>query len=65
MRQPSLRLGIRNSATSMCVMVKDLTEYQAEAIACGYTHDFGLDGKSALSDTVRQLSCRPAQVSLY
>ena len=36
-------------------MVKDLTEYQAEAIACGYTHDFGFDGKSAPSDIANEL----------
>ena len=29
-------------------MVNDLTDYQAEAIAHGYTHDFGYDGRSDL-----------------
>ncbi len=36
-------------------MANDLTDYQAEAIAHGYTHDFGFDGKSAPSDTADDL----------
>ncbi len=36
-------------------MVKDLTEFQAEAIARGYTHDFGFDGRSAPADIANEL----------
>ena len=36
-------------------MVNDLTDYQAEAIANGYTHDFGFDGRSAPSDIANEL----------
>ena len=36
-------------------MVNDLTDYQAEAIANGYTHDFGFDARSAPADIVNQL----------
>ncbi len=31
-------------------MAKDLADYQTEAIANGYTHDFGFDGRSAPSN---------------
>jgi len=36
-------------------MAKDLAAYQAEAIAHGYMHDFGIDGKSAPSDIANEL----------
>ncbi len=36
-------------------MVKDLTEFQAEAIARGYTHDFGFDGRSGPADIANEL----------
>jgi len=36
-------------------MGNDLTDYQAEAIAHGYTHDFGIDGRSAPSDLANEL----------
>ena len=31
-------------------MAKDLADYQTEAIANGYTHDFGFDARSASSN---------------
>jgi hypothetical protein len=36
-------------------MAKDLADYQTEAIANGYTHDFGIDGRSAPSDIANEL----------
>ena len=36
-------------------MAKDLADYQTEAIANGYTHDFGFDARSAPADIVNQL----------
>jgi len=36
-------------------MAKELADYQTEAIANGYTHDFGFDGKSAPSDIANEL----------
>ncbi len=36
-------------------MVKDLADYQTEAIANGYTHDFGFDGRSAPSNIENEL----------
>jgi len=36
-------------------MAKNLTDYQTEAIANGYTHDFGFDGRSAPSDIANEL----------
>ena len=36
-------------------MTNDLAGYQAEAIANGYTHDFGFDGRSAPSDIANEL----------
>ncbi len=36
-------------------MANDLADYQAEAIAHGYTHDFGFDGRSAPLDVTNQL----------
>ena len=36
-------------------MANDLAGYQAEAIANGYTHDFGFDGRSAPSDIANEL----------
>ena len=36
-------------------MVNDLTEYQAEVIARGYTHDFGFEGTSAPADIANEL----------
>ena len=36
-------------------MANDLTDYQAEAIARGYTHDFGFDGRSAPADFTSEL----------
>ena len=35
--------------------MKDLADYQAEAIARGYTHDFGFDAKSAPADIANEL----------
>ena len=70
MRLSSLRRGIKNGATrrntcgdtnsrshrpDRCVMVNDLTDYQAEAIANGYTHDFGFDSRSAPADRINEL----------
>ncbi len=36
-------------------MAYALADYQAEAIARGFTHDFALDAKSAPSDIAREL----------
>ncbi len=36
-------------------MANDLTDYQADAIANGYTHDFGFEGRSAPSDIANEL----------
>ncbi len=36
-------------------MANDLADYQAEAIAQGYTHDFGFDGRLAPSDIANEL----------
>ena len=36
-------------------MAKDLADYQTEAIANGYTHDFGFDGRSAPADITNEL----------
>ncbi len=36
-------------------MAKDLADYQTEAIANGYTHDFGFDAKSAPSNIDNEL----------
>jgi len=36
-------------------MANDLAGYQAEAIANGYTHDFGFDGRSAPSNIANEL----------
>lgn len=36
-------------------MAKDLADYQTEAIANGYTHDFGFEGRSAPSDIANEL----------
>jgi len=36
-------------------MAKDLADYQTEAIAKGYTHDFGFDARSAPSDIANEL----------
>ncbi len=36
-------------------MANDLADYQAEAIAHGYTHDFGFDGRSAPSEIANEL----------
>jgi len=36
-------------------MANDLAGYQAEAVARGYTHDFGIDGRSAPSDIANEL----------
>ena len=36
-------------------MANDLAGYQAEAIAHGYTHDFGFDGRSAPSNIANEL----------
>jgi len=42
-------------------MAIDLADYQAEAVAHGYTHDFGFDGRSTPSDIANELrACRPA-----
>jgi hypothetical protein len=39
-----------------CEMANDLADFQAEAIARGYTHDFAFDAKSAPSDISNELS---------
>ena len=36
-------------------MAIDLADYQAEAVAQGYTHDFGFDGRSAPSNIANEL----------
>ncbi len=36
-------------------MANDLAGYQAEAVAHGYTHDFGFDGRSARPDVANEL----------
>ena len=36
-------------------MANDLTDYQAEAIANGYTRDFGFDARSAPADVANHL----------
>ncbi len=36
-------------------MANDLSDFQAEAIARGYTHDFGFDGRSAPADIANEL----------
>ncbi len=36
-------------------MAKDLADYQTEAIANGYTHDFGIDGRSTPPDIANEL----------
>ena len=36
-------------------MANDLADFQAEAIARGYTHDFAFDAKSAPSDISNEL----------
>ena len=36
-------------------MAIDLADYQAEAVAHGYTHDFGFEGRSAPSDIANEL----------
>ncbi len=36
-------------------MAKDLADFQAEAIARGYTHDFSSDGRSAPADISSEL----------
>ncbi len=36
-------------------MAKDLADYQTEAIANGYTHDFGFDVRSAPSNIENEL----------
>ena len=36
-------------------MANDLAGYQAEAVARGYTHDFGFDARSAPSDIANEL----------
>ncbi len=36
-------------------MANDLADYQAEAIARGYTHDFGFDVRSAPADIANEL----------
>ncbi len=36
-------------------MAKDLAEFQAEAFARGYTHDFGFDARSAPADIASKL----------
>lgn len=35
--------------------MKDLADYQAEAINLGYTHDFGYDAKSEAADFINEL----------
>jgi len=36
-------------------MAKNLADYQTEAIANGYTHDFGFEGRSAPSNIENEL----------
>ena len=36
-------------------MAKDLADFQADAIADGYTHNFAFDGRSAQADTANEL----------
>ncbi len=36
-------------------MANDLADFQAEAIARGYTHDFAFDGRSAAADIAGEL----------
>ena len=36
-------------------MANDLADFQAEAIARGYTHDFAYDGRSAPADIANEL----------
>ena len=36
-------------------MVNDLADFQAEAIAGGYTHDFAFDGRSACAEISSKL----------
>ncbi len=36
-------------------MANNLTDYQAEVIANGYTHDFGFDGRSAPANIANHL----------
>ncbi len=36
-------------------MANDIAEFQADAIACGYTHDFAFDGRSAPTDIANEL----------
>ncbi len=36
-------------------MATDLTDFQTQAIARGYTHDFGFDAKSAPSDIANEV----------
>ncbi len=36
-------------------MAKDLADYQAEAVANGYTHDFGFDARSTPSNIENEL----------
>ncbi len=38
-----------------CVMANDLADFQAEAIARGYTHAFAFDGRSAPAEIARGL----------
>ena len=35
--------------------MKDLADFQAEAIARGYTYDFGFEAKSAVADITNEL----------
>ncbi len=37
-------------------MANDLADFQAEAIARGYTHNFAFDGRSAPADIASELS---------
>ena len=37
-------------------MAKDLADFQAEAIADGYTHNFAFHGRSAQADATSELS---------
>ena len=36
-------------------MANNLADFQAEAIACGYTHDFALDARSTPADIASEL----------
>ncbi len=36
-------------------MAKDLADFQAEAVAAGYTHNFAFDGRSARADAAGDL----------